>query len=153
MVIKIKEEANYITFYNENYRLYQILIADLDRLHISGKYTVSYHVRMLSFCTWRDMDSLYRLGRIIQMKYPSTIKTINWLITFFNAEYEDYISKLATFKISLDVIPTPTDPIDRIITEVFDIGKQERLYNDVNREIVDVVKRRLAENKIIFPSA
>lgn len=151
MAITIKEEAQYISFYKKNNRLYQILIADLDRPYLSGKYTVSYHVRIVSFCVWRDMDCLYRLGKIIQTKFPQTIQTINWPMTYFNAEYDDYISKLATFKFSLGAIPSPTDQIDRIITEVFDIGEQERLNSDINRGIVEIVKRRFAEYKIISP--
>lgn len=151
MAIMIKEEAQYITFCKGNSKLYQILIADLDRPYLSGEYIVSHHVRMVSFCVWRDMNCLYQLGKIIQTKFPQAIKTINWPITYFNAEYDDYISKLATLKFSLGVIPSPTDQIDRIITEVFDIGEQERLNSDINRGIVEIVKRRLAEYKIIHP--
>ncbi len=76
---------------------------------------------------------------------------MNRLITYFNVEYEDYISKLATFKFSLGSIPFPVDQTDRIITEGFDIGEQERFNNDINREIGEIVKRRLVEYKVAYP--
>lgn len=150
MAIRLVEENQHIAFYKANERLYQIIVTDLDRSFLSGRDIVCHHVRMVSYCVWRDMQCLYRLGHIIQEKYPATIKTINWRITYFNAEYADYISKLATFNFSLGVNSTPIDYTDRIIAEIFDIGEQERLNAETNQEIVKIVNQQMNEYRLRF---
>ncbi len=71
-------------------------------------------------------------------------------MTYFNAEYDDYISKLATFNFSLGINPAPTDYIDRIITERFDIADKESGNTEINRGIVDIVRQRMNEYGLIF---
>ncbi|MDQ0110506.1 hypothetical protein J2T02_005658 [Chitinophaga terrae (ex Kim and Jung 2007)] len=150
MAIIIIEEDQYISLYKKNKKLHQIIVTDLDRPFLSGRDVVSHHIRMVSFHVWREMQCLYQLGRIIQTKYPSTIKAINWPMTYFNAEYDDYISKLATFNFSLGINPAPTDYIDRIITERFDIADKESGNTEINRGIVYIVRQRMNEYGLIF---
>lgn len=153
MAIQVKEANQRIVISKGSHILHSALIVDLDRIHLyRERYPLSYHIIQAGLHPQKEIISLYQLGKIIQMKFPESIDTIDWKTTYFYVEYEDYIDKLASIEMSFNDTADSFDYIDKLIHERFDLWEDQRHYDEIVNSIMGLIKCRLREFEIQTPN-
>ncbi|RFM31238.1 hypothetical protein DXN04_29345 [Chitinophaga silvisoli] len=90
--MRLTIENQEVVLYIDESVAYGVMVVDLDSVYSLGDMPLARHIIMICLLSGRDIDFLYRLGKIIQSKFPASILSIDWLMTYYFVEFEDYIS-------------------------------------------------------------
>lgn len=145
------ENQEVVLYVDKSSVAYRAMIVDLDRIHLLGNVYLARHVIMMCLLPQKDATCLYRLGQIIQSRFPASIQNINWFMTYYFVEFDDYISKMLSIQHELQPSSIPIDDFDLMASKI-DMWVEEQRNPVIRKEIAAIVRHRLAEYGILDPS-